>query len=272
MTCDRLQDWLKEGKYSFSSAAGPGIVALLHQLADIMPCPLIIQCTETEQYTNGGEWDEAGEPSSYILRTQARLLNGFLRTASPQILSRIPRIPLNKAEVKERLAHRYENDERRGLLMLAKGGSISCTLFIEWGLTRAMIKSALQELFYNRRLQVTLASILTGTRFKYFDTLIGGGSTRLPTTCRLCGDRDTPAHLLKHAKVDQPPTMPEELIQFLVTLAQTADVINPHISTPYVLEPSGELELDLEIGPDEEASDTMESLSFEGDMPDAVLH
>ena len=218
----------------------------------------------------GGEWDEDGVPSSFVLRTQARLLNGFLRTAAPNILSRIPRIPLTKSEVKERLVHRYERDERRCFLLLAQNGSISCTLFIEWGLTRAIIKSALQELFYNRRLQVTLASILVGTRFKFFDTLIGGGNARVHTQCRQCGERDSPEHLLMHAKIEGPPVNPDELVQFLVAVAQSADVLNPHLSTPWVPEPSAELDLEMDSSSNNEQSD-IDSPSFEEDGVDETL-
>ena len=79
MTCDRLHDWLSDGAYGFASAAGAGLVQALHQLAEVLPCPRIIQCTESEQYSIGTEWDEVGLPSSFIMSAQARLLNGFLR-------------------------------------------------------------------------------------------------------------------------------------------------------------------------------------------------
>ena len=131
----------------------------------------------------------------------------------------------------------------------------------------------MQELFYNRRLQVTLASILTGTRFKYFDTLIGGGSNRLQTQCRQCGECDSPAHLLKHLNIDGLPTDPAELAHFLIAIAQSADAINPHLSTPWVPEPSGELELEMDLSPREEHDeehDEMDSLSFEGDIMEQV--
>ena len=131
MNCGRLQNWLNDGAYRYSPAKGSEIVALLRQLAGVLTCPLIIQCAEAEQYSSGGEWGEAGVPSSFIMRTQARLLHGFLRTASPQKLPRIPRIPLDKTEATQRLMHRFECDERRSFLLLAKSGSISCTLFVE---------------------------------------------------------------------------------------------------------------------------------------------
>ena len=171
-TCTKLLDWLNGGIQEFASPAGSRIMALIRCLAVEIQCPLIIQSTEKEKYVEGEEWDQGVELSTYIMRTQSRLWLGFIGEANQETLSRIPRIPLSKQEVKERLCYRYETDERRCFQSLAKCGSVSCTLFLEWGLTRAIIKSALQELFYSRRLQVTLASVLTGTRFKYYDTLM----------------------------------------------------------------------------------------------------
>ena len=121
----------------------------------------------------------------------------------------------------------------------------------------------MQELFDNRRLQVTLPSILVGTRFKFFDTTTDGKSVRLPTVCRLCGERDSLMHLLGHTELDpKPPTCPEGLIRYLVTMAQSVDVINPHLSFPSVPETSMELELDAGTDSDEESAG-VESLSFE---------
>ena len=160
----------------------------------------------------------------------------------------------------ERINFRYEQDEQKCFLLLANQGSISCTLFKEWHLSRAIIKGALQDLFYNRRLQVTLASILVGTRFKSFDKLIGGGSTRLPTVCKICGARDSPAHLTEHAGLKPPKPDPIEIVEFLVQLAKTADTYNPHVSIPLQQEVSGDFELQIE---GEDDSSSIESLSFE---------
>ena len=145
--------------------------------------------------------------------------------------------------------------------MLSDNGSISSTIFLEWGLSRPAIKGALQELFYNRRLQVTLASILTGTRFKFFDQMLGGGSIRMPTVCKQCGERDSPAHIMAHAGIDHPPGTIEEVIPFLVQMAITANAINPHISTPFVEPTAVELDLEGDIESEEELSEI--SLSFD---------
>ena len=266
-TCTRLLDWLNGGVQRFASSAGPKIVAVIQCLAEELQCPLIIQSTERERYTAGGEWGQDGAPSSYIIRTQTRLWLGCLRTADSSVLSRTPRIPLSKDEVKERLGYRYEKDERLRFRPLANCGSISCTLFIEWNLSRAIIKGALQELFYKRRLQVTLASVLAGTRFKYYDTLMGGGgSVRLPTVCRMCGRKDSPEHLISHMSggAEGVPNVPEEIIEFLTKLAITANAINPQISTPYAMEVAEEIELSGgESGRSESQSE--DTLSFDID-------
>ena len=83
MTCDRLRDWLSDGPCNFSSTAGSGIITILHRQAEMIPCLTIIQCAVAEQYSNGGGWGEEGAPSSFVLRTQARLLIGSLSTATP---------------------------------------------------------------------------------------------------------------------------------------------------------------------------------------------
>ena len=110
-------------------------------------------------------------------------------------------------------------------------------------------------------MQVTLASILVGTRFKCFEKRMMGGSIRLPTECRWCGERDSPAHILEHIGVTSVPTMPEELIEFLAKVAREADVVNPHISKPHYLQTSMDLEL-MPLQTDSEASSDGE-LSFD---------
>ena len=118
----------------------------------------------------------------------------------------------------------------------------------------------MQALRYSRRMQVTLASILTGAGFKYYDALLGGGSVRPPTVCKICGEQDTPEHIMRHADVPNPPHSPDDMVNFLVQIADTAVVVNPHISAPLVEDPAAELELPH----DETASESsIDSLSFE---------
>ena len=86
----------------------------------------------------------------------------------------------------------------------------------------------------------------------------------MPTECRICGKKDSPAHLFVHMGEVEMPFAPEEKISFLVKLATVANTINPHISTPYALEVATEIEF-----ADEETegalSQSADSLSFDVD-------
>ena len=61
------------------------------------------------------------------------------------------------------------------------------------------------------------------------------------------------------------PTNPEEIIEFLKTLAKEANAVNPHISAPLLPEIDCDLELDLE---ESDCGASMVSLSFERDELD----
>ena len=84
------------------------------------------------------------------------------------------------------------------------------------------------ELSGSRRLQVTLASVLTATRFKYFDKT----GALLPTKCSMCSCIDGPEHLLSHCDPNRVPGDPEACVWLLVQMAGRAEVINPHIPRP----------------------------------------
>ena len=112
---------------------------------------------------------------------------------------------------------------------------------------------------------MALASVLTGTRFKYYDTLKGGGKVRLPAECRICERRDSPAHLPFHMGGKSPPVNPEELIASLVRQPEVANTLNPHVSTPFAVEVEKEIEL---TGGESVVSETsnIDSLSFNEDL------
>ena len=101
---------------------------------------------------------------------------------------------------------------------------------------------------------------LTGTRFRFYDTTLGGTNTCFPTVCNQCGERDAPAHSLRHANVAQVLVKPEEIVEFLTQLAITSNVINPQISVPLLPSASHEIELDLDAPSSETSS---EDLSFD---------
>ena len=105
--------------------------------------------------------------------------------------------------------------------------------------------------------QVTLASILAGARFKYYDEAIAGNSLRLPTECQTCKARGSPGHIMSHMGVMETPTQPEEIIEFLGRAATTAETANPHISTPYLAGLADDFELDLHASSEESEFDEL---------------
>ena len=246
LSCTRLLRWFNEGNLHLQSAAAPLIVKLLYQLADKLPCPLIITSQE-EGKTLDEEWDVWGDSTGFISCTRYRLIAHVLRGLSKEGLRRIPRIPLTTEEVKERLRATYERDELKVVQLLASQGSLSCTILRNWRLSRPVIRQTLIDLHLCRQAQVALASVITATRFKFYDKLVTGATVRVPTQCRICGQMDGPEHLLTHVKGEMPVGCPEDLVAFLVNLAEVARARNPQTPTPYPLEVSAEIELDLEM-------------------------
>ena len=247
LTVSRLLRWFNEGDLSLQSAAAPAIAEALAGIARVLPCPLFINSLE-ENETFPEAWDTPGDPASYNARTRYRLSAFVLRGIPKDNRARIPRIPLTNQEIKERLRALYERDERKVFDILASRGSLSSTIFINWRLTRPIIRQAMIDLSHSRQQQVTLASILTATRFKMYEGAVsGGGNVWVPTQCHLCGKADGPEHLLSHMNEESIPRDPSELSDFLVKLAGMAQRRNPHMSIPLPLEFSGEIELDTEM-------------------------
>ena len=70
---------------------------------------------------------------------------------------------------------------------------------------------------------------------------------------------------MAHMGEKAPPVNSEELIMFLVRLAEVAISLNPHISTPFAMEVGGEIELTDGEAEDLRASD-IDSSSFDEDL------
>ena len=85
----------------------------------------------------------------------------------------------------------------------------------------------------------------------------------LRTICPLCGEEDSLTHLLNHSNQSDPPQEPDELVAYLVRLAECACTTNPHIPIP--ARPLMATEIDLDMG-EEDSWDTsdFEELLFDG--------
>ena len=229
---ERLLSWFNAGRMGLESAAAGSIIELCAQLANELECPLVLSHTEWCR-VEPGDIDRINDPAGVIEGTRMRLLKGILHPGTEEFLSRIPRIPLTCGEVKARIQARHEQDERETLSLLANIGSVSGKLVTEWGLTRAILKEVTRSLSFNRRMQVTISSIVTGTRFKWIGK--GGEETEqlAPTLCRKCGiEEDNISHMLTCYDMGEVPKDEEGLIQFLTELARRTVVLNPQLALP----------------------------------------
>ena len=234
---ERILRWFNEGWMGLESAIAGDIIEIFVQLADVLKCPLVMSGTEWCR-VEFGDIDRIQDPAGVIEGTRMRLLKGILRSSGPEFLSRIPRIPLSIKEVKARIQARYEADEKKTLSLLSNIGSISGRLVTEWGLTRDILREATKVLCYNRRMQVTLSSIITGTRFKFF----GRGEEQItPTLCRKCGiEEDGIVHMLSCYEMDIIPSDEEGIVQYLAELAKRTVVYNPQMPLPILRSEEGE--------------------------------
>ena len=136
---------------------------------------------------------------------------------------RIPRIPLTITEVKDAVKVRHSIDEIRTIGMLTDQSSQAAGILVELGLTRDLIRQALERLADARPAQVVLCAILRATRFKYFEE-----GKLYKTSCNKCGEEDGFGHMLQCAGLVVPYVSAgaTPLIDFLVDLAMAAYQIN----------------------------------------------
>ena len=97
------------------------------------------------------------------------------------------------------------------------------------GLTRDIIRQALERCDYDRARQVALCSILRTTRFKYYE-----GRDLFASKCLRCGMKDSSEHSAACAGLSIPETSggPEDMLVFLTELAQRAIRIKPGLPVP----------------------------------------
>ena len=226
---NKLLCWFNEGAIRLKSAVREGVYHLLSKISSVLRCPLLIE-RELSGCPENARVDRLEDPASFNHGTKIRLLRIMTNKEGSALLCRIPRIPLTKEEVKERLKLKSERDELNGIEKLASKGSLSCRIFGELGLTREMIKMAMRELVWSRRQQVALSTVILATRFKFFGT--GRGNTLTKTRCTICDMEDNWEHLRSHCSGEASLVDVDGVVEYLVRIAECADRINPHIPVP----------------------------------------
>ena len=135
----------------------------------------------------------------------------------------LPRVPLTKRELKQVVRLQWEGDEILAIRQLAEVGSVSAGILTRLQLTREIAHMTMSMLRKERAAQVTLLSILGGTRFKHpFHGVL------VPTMCprmrngNRCGAEDSYEHLLRCYGLRRRERMGVDALDFLVLTARKA--------------------------------------------------
>ena len=180
---------------------------------------------------------------SVIGGTRRRLRKGVLESDPLGAMNRLPRIPLTGDEVRERLHLRHSLDAVAVFGLLADLGSGSSRLFLEWHLSRNIVRAAFRDFCADRRQQVTLASALTVSGFKYFASR---EDELLRTQCAKCGGTDSGLHMIECCNLGVVPFDAEEITGFLVATAAKVGTAAPGVSVPVQNFADAEVELFFE--------------------------
>ena len=142
----------------------------------------------------------------------------------------LPRVPLTKQEVSKLLHRQMERDEITVLYQLRQLGSVAASIIIGLQLTREVLQEAFNGLQRDRPAQITLASIVSGARFRLFYQ----GRT-ISTVCGNCKvEPDSWEHLILCYGLADEIQVGLEATRFLVTLGRRAKLNPPGVSLPFV--------------------------------------
>ena len=250
MICNRLKDWLGRGAWRFETQAGEAVANLVHSLAKTLPFPLSIYTVAKISQLELPVFENPQDPSTVLYYSKKRAEQLLSSETLNDLKPRWTRIPLTKDEITNLITIKYEEDELKAIKILDNANSASGGIFQQIGLTRHIIKQALNELSHSRKHQTALCGIICATRFKY--AMPGG---LFSTICKKCGHLDSLSHLLKCVNLTIPPSSEdiEPTVQFLKTLAIRARNINFAAPIPLFPVLATDFELDTHTTSESEA-------------------
>lgn len=230
-----LERWFGTGFLGFETIAASPLIDDIYRLETWLSHDLTLQPFALPGDVEG----PTDMPLVYqdVLRVAEEFRVLALPTLGEGWVDTLPRVPLSKQELKVLVRQQYEADELLVLRELAVLGSESARIITSLELTREIVQVTMTLLRHRRDAQVTLASVLGGTRFKH---AIHG--VLVPTRCphsrygAVCGREDSFEHLLDCYNLRSQLRKGVEAIDFLVKLAKTVISATPGRSVPlYVL-------------------------------------
>ena len=230
-----LREWRSNGNLRLISAAAPDLIEEIHKLDGMMGTHVIIRPHPLKEETEDLDTLPAIQKEQFLAAEEFRVL------ALPVLggvawTKRLPRVPLTKEELKEHIRNCMHSDELSQLRKLKEVGSESAKIIVDLELTRGHVKEAMRVLKHNHEAQVTLASILCGTRFKHaFQSVL------VPTECPnkkrrkdglMCGAEDSFEHLVKCHGLQKFKDEKPYVVDLLVRMAKRSISSTPGISVP----------------------------------------
>ena len=162
----QIKEWLTKGRCTLRSAAASGLVRDIQGLGEWLH-------TETSLRPFYLPEDPADE-DVYISQHQEMFLGiaEYFRTVvipsqGQGWKERLPGVPMVTEELRTLIKAQHERDERAALSRLAALGSASAEILMgQLGITRTILREALNLLRDERKAQVNLLEILSATRFR----------------------------------------------------------------------------------------------------------
>ena len=244
LVCKRVGAWLQFGAWRLLTPIGSDVAKLIYTLASGLPIPTIAYGVDSSDFVAPHateRLDDGWAVNQVTYRRAVRLICDDMFTI---LRKKLLRVPPRTDEAQAAIRLRFGMDEIEVLSALSGHHSFSAgVIFKELGLTRHIIRAALEELAHSRTLQVVLCSVLCATRFKYLDA-----GRLISTACRKCGATDSFPHLLVCAELTPPAPAadPNPMILFLRELALGALRTNDGPPIPFRGPNAADVELDLD--------------------------
>ena len=216
-----LQDWFAGGTLKLKSAAASPLISDISDIEQWLQARLNLKPFDLPMET-----ETPTDLPVYHSRVLA-VFEEFRQFALPALGAewehKLPRVPLTKQELKRVVRRQWENDEILAIRQLAEVGSVSAGILTRLQITREIVHLTMSMLRRERAAQVTLISILGGTRFKHhFHGVL------VPTRCpklrngRRCGSEDSYEHLLRCYGLRRYERTGPDALDFLVLMARKA--------------------------------------------------
>ena len=258
-----LQEWFNNGHPPLQSAAGTDLIAVLHRLGALLPCPLIVTPLPREFFDDAQM--QGSRDCDLLMAASLRLYELVLPLAYEAWGTQIARIPWTEADAKKFCKQKYRSDETEAVNMLCAEGSVASSIYGELHLTRSIIKEMFTKLHNDRRRRTVFAGIICATRFE----ALNADGLLQPAICMRCGGQDSFAHLLSCSDLGSLPDdgSPEELMDYLIALVREAARGAPLVPIRFLLPEVGKISLTAvsggSVGEQSLSDASLDSLSFE---------